>query len=70
VWEIRERKLDIDWETFAVMEWSLWNHKNALKHGGLSKDVGRITKEVSQYVKEFRQENQSLSKPSKPPKTH
>ena len=70
VWEIKERKLDNDWENFAITAWSLWNHRNALKHGGLRKDVGRITKEVSECVKEFRQENQSLSKPSKPPKSH
>ncbi|XP_075658913.1 uncharacterized protein LOC142628758 [Castanea sativa] len=70
VWEIRERKLDIDWDTFAITTWSLWNHRNALKHGGLCKDAGKITKEVSEYVEEFRQKNQSLSKPSNPPKSH
>ena len=69
VWEISERKPDIDWEIFVVTAWSLWNHRNALKHGGLHKDADRITKEVSEYVKEFRQENQSLSKPSKSPKS-
>ena len=70
VWEIREAKPGIDWETFAVMAWSLWNHRNALKHGGQRKDACRIIKEVAEYVKEFRQETHNLWKPSNPPKSH
>ena len=70
VWEIRERKPDIDWETFAVTAWSIWNHRNALKHGGQCKDAGRIIKDVAEYIKEFRQENLCLKEPSKLPKSH
>ena len=52
------------------MAWSLWNHRNALKHGGPRKDAGRILKEVTEYVTEFKQENLCLNEPSKPPKSH
>lgn len=69
VWEIRERKPDIDWEVFEIMAWSLWTYRNALNHGALRKNASKISGEVSEYIKEFRQENQSTSKPSKPPKS-
>ena len=52
------------------MAWSLWNHRNALKHGRQRKDACRIIKEVAEYVKEFRQETHNLWKPSNPPKSH
>ena len=70
VWEIRERKPGIDWETFVVTAWCLWNQRNALKHGGQCKDVGCILKEVAEYVTEFRQENICLNEPSNPPISH
>ena len=70
VWEIRERKPGIDWETFAVTAWSLWNHRNALKHRRPRKDAGRILKEVVEYVTVFRQENLCLNEPSNPPFSH
>ena len=62
VWEIEERKPDIDWELFAVMAWSLWNHRNAVKHGGQRKNAARITKEITEYMKEIRPENHNPGK--------
>ena len=62
VWEIKVKKPNIDWELFAVTTWSLWNHRNVVKFGGQCKNAARITKEVADYMKEFRQESHSLGK--------
>lgn len=53
VWKVKERKPNIDWELFVVMACSLWNPRNAVKHGGQSKNATRITKEVTEYMKEI-----------------
>lgn len=32
VWMIRKEKPEIDWDLFAIMTWSLWNHRNSVRH--------------------------------------
>nr|XP_023872391.1 uncharacterized protein LOC111985003 [Quercus suber] len=56
------KKPNLDWELFAVKAWSLWNHRNVVKFGGQCKNAARITKEVADYMKEFRQESHSPGK--------
>ena len=34
IWEVREGKPDTDWDLFAVTAGSIWNHRNAVRHGG------------------------------------
>lgn len=65
VWKVKERKPNIDWELFVVTAWSLWNHRNAVKHGGQSKNATRITKEVTEYMKEIRQDTHNPGKSSR-----
>ena len=62
VWEIMVKKPNTDWELFAVTASSLWNHRNVVKFGGQCKNVARITNEVADYMKEFRQESHSPGK--------
>lgn len=40
----------------AVTAWSLWNNRNAVRHGGQSKTAEGIVRKVAAYVDEFRQE--------------
>ena len=62
VWEIIEKTPNIDWELFVVTAWSLWNYRNAVKYGGQGKNAVRITKEVFDYMKEFRQDSHNPRK--------
>ena len=62
VWEIKERKPDIDWESFVVMAWSLWNHRIVVKHGGQCKTTIRITKEKVEYMKEIKKKNHKTNR--------
>lgn len=54
VWTIREEKPKMDWELFATIAWSLWNHRNLVKHGGQCKETSKIAREATEYIKEFR----------------
>ncbi|KAK9984335.1 hypothetical protein SO802_033860 [Lithocarpus litseifolius] len=63
VWAIREEKLEIDWELFAITAWSLWNHRNLVRPGGQCKEARRIAKEASNYTKEVRQEGNLQVRP-------
>ncbi|KAL0011178.1 hypothetical protein SO802_006286 [Lithocarpus litseifolius] len=55
VWAIREEKPE-NCEFFAITAWSLWNHRNLVRHEGQCKEASRIAKEASDYTKEVRQE--------------
>ena len=68
VWEIRNRKPEIDWELFVAMAWGLWNQRNTVRFGGQRKTAHRLCQVVEEYVKEFHHENPPppLCKPSRP----
>lgn len=34
LWEIKNKKPELNWELFVVTAWSLWNNRNAVRHGG------------------------------------
>lgn len=64
VWEIKLNKLELDWELFAIMAWSLWSNRNSICHRGKCKEVALIAREVTTYAKEVRQTNEVQSRPS------
>ena len=51
VWALRERKVDLDWVSFAITAWLIWNNRNSFKHEGKCKDAKRIAKEARELVK-------------------
>ena len=70
VWEIRNRKPEVDWELFVATAWGLWNQRNTVKFGGQRKSALRLCRDMEEYVKEFRHENPppcKSSRPSTPP---
>ena len=63
VWWLGDQLGVIDWKVFASITWSLWNNKNAVRHGGQGKQGRVISMEAQKYIKEFR-----AHLPSNPPK--
>ena len=63
VWWLGDQLGVIDWEVFATITWSLWNNRNAVRHGGQGKRGGVIAMEAQRYIKKFR-----AHLPSNPPK--
>lgn len=53
IWEIRDKKPEVDWECFAVTAWGLWNHKNVVRHGGQRKIATRLIRDAEEFVMEF-----------------
>ena len=68
MWELRNRKSEIDWELFVATTWGLWNQRNTVRFGGQRKTAHRLCQVVEEYVKEFRYENPPPPpcKPSRP----
>lgn len=56
VWEIRDRKPEVDWECFTVTARGLWNHRNTIRHGGQRKTATRLIRDAEELLKEFHQE--------------
>ena len=52
VWALKERKVDLDWDLFAITAWLIWNYRNSFKHDGKCKEVKRIAKEARELGKE------------------
>ena len=64
MWQIKLKKPELDWELFAITTWSLWSNRNSVCHGGKSKAVALIAREVTACTKEVRQTNEVQSRPS------
>ena len=46
VWVLKERKVDLDWDLFAITTWLIWNNRNSFKYEGKCKESRRIAKEA------------------------
>lgn len=57
VWVVMESCSNIDWVTFALTAWSLWNNRNTIAHGGQCRGQEAITKFVTEYIVEFKQDH-------------
>lgn len=60
VWALKERKVDLDWDLFAIMAWLIWNNRNSFKYEGKCKEARRIAKEARDLGQEM-QEPQTTS---------
>ena len=60
VWALKERKVDVDWDLFAIMTWLIWNNRNSFKYEGKCKEARRIAKEAHELGQEV-QEAQTTS---------
>lgn len=66
VWDILSRQPEIDWELFSVTAWSLWNNRNLVRHGGKSKNLNLIVREVAAYTREVRQIKEAQNRRAPP----
>lgn len=60
VWALKERKVDLDWDLFAITTWLIWNNRNSFKYEGKCKEARRIAKEARDLGQEM-QEPQTTS---------
>lgn len=60
VWALKERKVDLDWDLFAITAWLIWNNRNSFKYEGKCKEARRIAKEARDLGQEM-QEPQTIS---------
>ena len=61
VWALREKKVELDWVSFAITAWLIWNNRNSFKHEGKCKDAKRIAKEARELVKEVQESQNPIS---------
>ena len=59
VWEAMDSHPNTNWVLFAVTAWSLWNNRNTVIHGGLSKGQEGLIKSVAAYIDETKGEKTS-----------
>ncbi|XP_023927441.1 uncharacterized protein LOC112038812 [Quercus suber] len=61
VWALKERRVDLDWDLFAITAWLIWNNRNSFKHEGKCKEEMRIAKEAHELRKEVQESQNSSS---------
>ena len=54
-WALKERKVDLDWDLFAIMVWLIWNNRNSFKYEGKCNDTKRIAKEACEFGQEVQE---------------
>lgn len=46
VWMLKDRKVDLDWDLFAITTWLIWKNRNSFKLEGTHKEARRTAKEA------------------------
>ncbi|KAF3947564.1 hypothetical protein CMV_026318, partial [Castanea mollissima] len=65
-WCVKEAKPSQDIDTFAALAWSIWNNRNAVRHG----ETGRTALQIFEASRAFLNEFQSCSEFPRPPRPH
>ncbi|KAM3688048.1 hypothetical protein ACJW31_10G121100 [Castanea mollissima] len=65
-WCVKEAKPSQDLDTFAALAWSIWNNRNAVRHG----EIGRTALQIFEASRAYLNEFQSFSVFPHPPRPH